>query len=164
MRIYLNNFNMENFKELYSIKCEKENIYWTNYINKPDEKKFYKWCLDQLKNKNRQIFIARDFKDDIAVGYGYIDLKKDSTEISYAISSKFMGQGLGNKIVKLLIEYCIKNYKTIKKIEAWILENNIKSKKCILRNGLKETEEKRVIYFEPTDSITSMIKFEYSFS
>ncbi|MBW6409471.1 GNAT family N-acetyltransferase [Clostridium weizhouense] len=161
MEIYLSNLTRESFKEFFFIKCEKENIYWTNYSDKPNEKKFYKWCEEQLNNKNRQIFIARSINDDIAVGYGYIDFKKDSIEISYAISSKFIGQGLGNDIVRLLVRHCIEKYKEVKEIIAWVFRDNIRSKRCLLRNNFKETGEIKIVYFRANKCITYMLKFNY---
>lgn len=165
MEIYLSDFNEESIEEFYNIKCEKENIYWTNYLNTPDKLEFYKWCEKQLKNENRKILIAKNIDNNSALGYGYIDVmegEKNIIEISYAISSKFMGQGLGRDIVMLLVKYSIENYKKVEKVEAWVLKDNKRSQRCLLSNDFKETTETKEIYFKPNNCITHMIKFKYT--
>lgn len=165
MEIYLSDFNEENFEEFYNIKCEKENIYWTNYLNTPNRSEFYNWCKKQLKNENRKILIAKNIDNNTVLGYGYIDFiegKKDVIEISYAISSKVMGQGLGKDFVKLLVKYCTENYKKVETVEAWVLNDNKRSQRCLLSNNFKETNEAKKIYFKPNNCITHMLKFKYT--
>lgn len=164
MDIYLADFNENLFEEFYKLKCEKDNIYWTNHLNLPNRLKFLKWCKLQLKNKNRKILIANENKNDTVVGYGYIDfIEKDLevVEISYAISEKFMGRGLGRKIVKALVNYCIQNHKKIQMIQAWVLKDNERSKRCLLSNNFNQTTEMKEIFFEPYKLNMHMIKYEY---
>lgn len=163
MRIYLREQSENDFEEFYKLKCQKNNIFWTNYTTEPDRSKLSEWYKSQLNNSNRQLLLALSIKDDVVIGYGYIDLVdscKEIYEIAYAISKEFIGKGLGTELVKVLSDYCYANYNSVKEIQAWVLDSNIKSKKCLLRNDWKQTDEKREIYFNPLKVNEVMIKFK----
>lgn len=157
--MFLKNANIEDFEVFYKLKCEKENIYWTNYINAPVKDKLFNWYKSELSKKDRYFLLAENLEGEV-VGYGYIDIKDGETfEISYGISSNFTGLGLGRELVKSLEEKCYELFKEVNEIVAWILEDNIKSRKCLERNLWIETEELKEIYFEPEKQVKKMIKY-----
>lgn len=162
MRIYLSPLIEDEFEEYYKLKCQDDNLFWTNYIKKPNKINIFDWCKNQLTRKEREIFLVKRIGIDDVVGYAYIDYvdEADNTyEISYAISNIVMGQGYGTELVRLLTDYCYHKYGTINELHAWVLENNIKSQKCLLRNGWIETIEQKEIFFLPSKDIKLMKKF-----
>lgn len=163
MRIYLREQREDDFEEFYKLKCQNNNIFWTNYTSEPDRTKLSEWYKGQLNNSNRNLLLALGIDMDEVIGYGYIDVvdfSKGIYEISYAISNEFIGYGLGTELVKVLSDYCYTNYSNVNEIQAWVLDNNLKSKKCLLRNGWKQTNEKKDIYFNPLKVNEVMIKFK----
>lgn len=164
-KIYLSKFTINDFKDFYSIKCEDNNIYWTNFASKPDEGELYIWVKKQLNNEKRIILLAKSFTENATIGYGYIDLineELNSVEISYAISKKYENQGFGNEIVKLLVDFSKKAFINLKKISAWVLITNIKSQKCLLYNNFIETDNYREVLFTSNKYKLKMIKYDYS--
>lgn len=157
--MFLKNANIEDFEVFYKLKCEKENIYWTNYTNAPVKDNLFNWYKSELSKKDRYFLLAENLEGEV-VGYGYIDIKDEGIfEISYGISSSFTGHGLGIKLVSCLEEKCYELFKSVKEIWAWVLKDNIRSRKCLENNKWKETEETKEIYFKPEEKLKKMIKY-----
>ncbi|MFX1383821.1 MAG: GNAT family N-acetyltransferase, partial [Promethearchaeota archaeon] len=165
MRMILEKCTKEDFENYYFLKCDSENILWAGHKIAPDKEKLYLWFKEQLKRKDRIMFLAKSNNDqNIPLGYLYLDIigiAGDCVEISYGVYSKFVDQGIGTKIIKFAIDYCTNNLEHIKNIIGWVAIDNIRSVKCFRKNKFAETNETKKIFFKGFNQEVSVKKFIY---
>ena len=159
MNVYLKELSKTDGNEVYNMLQGIENND-NGFMNKVKGMSYENYKSWLLENENYSKSIGLQdwmvpqttfwlFCDEIPVGIGRIrhylneNLKKDGGHIGYAISSKYRGNGYGNKILELLIKECSK----MKIIEIHIGANkeNERSNKIIVHNGgelCRETELK----------------------
>lgn len=161
--VVLIEIDVDGFEDFYKLKCEEENIYWTNYEKMPDKKQLLNWYKSQIKKNDRKFFLAKK-KNYETIGYGYIDIldeKLRTVEISYGISSKFKGQSYGKRLVKSLVKYVEEFFKDIDIVIAWVFQDNEKSKSCLKKNEFSLTLEKKEVYFVQENKFKFMEKYKY---
>ena len=132
--------------KVFSIKYD-DYIKWLKNECAVDDGKLEDWMVPQSS------FWMYD--DDEPIGYGRIrhflndNLENTSGHIGYAIRKSRRGQGYGNKILKLLIDECMKL--KINQIQIAANKNNILSNKVIIKNGgvlFKENKEKNFYHID----------------
>lgn len=127
----------KDFDFFYSIKAEEKNMLWTGHSTKPVRQNLYIWFKNQLDSKRRKILVYD--VDERTVGYSYIILNSDNTaDTAVSVMEKYEGNGFGKEIVLATKDYCFK-HTSVHKILAWILENNVASKKIHLNATYKKT-------------------------
>lgn len=130
---------IEEFEDLYNVKCDVANIAWGGFTSAPDKVNFLSWFKAQLTSENRTIYMV--YYDNKSCGFFYIDKIDEFTyELSSSgILSDFCGRGIGTYTVKKRLELieelggntCI----------TWIAEDNIASYKRFEKLGFLKTEE-----------------------
>jgi RimJ/RimL family protein N-acetyltransferase len=153
----------EDFEDFYILRCDKENIYWTGHDKEPNKDSLYKWYTEQLRRKDRIMFIVRADELDEPVGYLYLDIVGDNDviETGHSVNSRYKGKGIGTKIIEFALDYTQRQLKFIKNVNGWILEDNIGSIKNVLKNGYYETEETKDIFLEDLNEYKKMRKYVY---
>lgn len=152
--------DLEYFDFFYSLKSEKENIYWAGHNQAPNYETLKEWFKSQISSDKRIIFnISIDYK---SVGYLYFDIDSDNKKIefSYAISSKYAGKGFGSASVKEAIIYAKKrffNYNII----AYVAEENIGSHKILERNLFSKTGNTYNQLLKAPNKEVKMFEYQY---
>ncbi|WP_280771933.1 GNAT family N-acetyltransferase [Salipaludibacillus daqingensis] len=77
-----------------------------------------------------------------SIGYLYIDLSNNKTEIGYWLGENYQGIGLATQASKLLIEHAFNNLQ-LNKVEINVATENLKSKALPERLGFKKEGEIR---------------------
>lgn len=109
-------------------------IIWDNHL---------KWYNNKLKDSESKIFIL--CVENISLGQIRIDKSEFYWDIDYSIDYKFRGMGLGNELVRLLLEkFCLFKFR------ATVKKENLASIKVFTKLGFKEMhiESKEFDFFE----------------
>lgn len=162
MNICFEEFGLTNFDEYYQLRCERENIYWTGYMEAPQRDKLKSWCTNQLKRNDRTFFLVKSRNSgNKVIGYVYIDRNESTIDISYAVGTNYTGNGLGSEIIYLATKYCKDTFKSIKELDAWVIYNNIRSIKCFTNNNWIESEKYKKIFLQSLNRYVIMRKYIY---
>ena len=148
MNLVFKKCDREDFEDFYILKCDEENIYWSGHRDKPNKDNLNRWYKEQLSRGDRIFFIIRSEGIIEPVGYLYLDIAGDGSNIietGHGVNSIFKGKGIGTQLIKYALEYTQSNLKDIRIIEGWIMEDNIGSIKNVLKNGYKDTGENKWI-------------------
>lgn len=155
----------ENFDDYYNLKCEKNNIFWSGFSEKPDEVKLKEWYLKQLKNTDRIFYLIyiNESQENIA-GYLYMDIegdKKQLADIGYGVSEKYSGRGIGTGIINFAIDHIKKELPKVKEITAWVAYDNVPSIKVFLKNNFHKTVEQQKRFFKSLNKEVLFEKYSY---
>ena len=121
------------FETFFKIKSERDNVFWSGHESAPDISHLKKWYDQQLLNQSRIIFKIES--DQSPVGYLYFDINRvDYTiELSYAVSEKHAGKGIGSVAVGEAVKYALRNFFKYN-VLAHVAKSNIGSIKIMLKN------------------------------
>lgn len=107
--------------------------------NKISKEEHEKWFELSKTNESRKQYILIDECEELA---GQIRLDYDKLQknyiIDYSISKRAQGKGLGERMIKLVLEKIISEKTDTIKIEAVVKIKNIASYKCLQNAGFKE--------------------------
>lgn len=130
---------INDFEDLFLIKCDKANVQWGGFENIPNRQSFYEWFIRQIYSSFRTIYLVYEHTHPCA--FFYIDKENDTTyELSSSgVLSEYAGKGIGTYTVQKRIEIikalggkiCI----------TWISEHNIASYKRFIKEGFTRTNE-----------------------
>jgi RimJ/RimL family protein N-acetyltransferase len=127
------------FDNIYQLRSEENNLYWTGYENPPDYASFREWYAERLLDDKRHIFVFHD--KEVFVGFLNFDLYESYIAIGYNVTHKSQGKGYGTQIVQGAIKEAFKKKSAkLTKIIAWISEKNIASQKVARRNGFVKSD------------------------
>lgn len=138
----LRKVNFQDWKMLLDWRNDIETRTQSHSIEMITEEQHKDWLKNVISNPNRILFVA-DI-DDTSVGTVRADFDSttNSYELSWTISPHARGQGIGKKIVKLLVE------KLNSRVRAEIKEDNIPSIKIAESANLKfYKKEKQVLHY-----------------
>lgn len=128
--------NEKTYDDYYSIRSEEKNLFWTGYKNAPDYNAFKNWFINRLDDPKRDIYLF--YLNKKCAGALHIDYYDDYAAIGYNVKESFEGIGVGTKIVQESIDI-ISQKNNIKKIIAWINENNTVSERVITKNNFRKS-------------------------
>ena len=98
------------------------------------------WLARSLEMPGRAIYIAET--DGVAVGTARTDLDEGVTELSWTVAPELRGKGIGEQLVRLLIE------QTPGPLTAEIRMGNAASLRIAQKVGLRQIrEENSILYF-----------------
>ena len=127
------------FRDLYFLKSQEHDVFWSGYLNKPDEDDFKVWYDCQLKRNDRLIFLARNISNKTELlGYLYINLFEKHIELSHGVNSDKQGLGVGTCIINFATNFCLSTKNNLV-VEAWIIEANVPSIRTFEKNGFRFT-------------------------
>ena len=124
---YLRRANMEDIKKVYELSnsdyvrkysINKEKIEWDNHI---------KWYNEVLENPDKILYIVENNNGEFC-GQVRFDLGETKNIISISLSKKIKGKGMSKWIVDRALRE-IDREMGIKKVTAYILDDNVASKK-----------------------------------
>jgi len=107
----------------------------------------FSWFQDKIKSETTQIYLMTD-EYNSAIGQIRIDKIDEYYEIDYSISNSFRGNGLGNKIVELLINK-IGNVSLLARSK----KTNLPSIKVFINNGFKLYKEEKELFIYTKNSL-----------
>ena len=117
----------------------RKNSHNMELVKEDDHKK---WLKSVLENKNRELFIALEDKQPCGTIRADFDEQQKTYELSWTISPDFRGQGIGKKMVKLLVD------RMNNKIRAEIKNGNIASVRIAECAGLTfKKEENGILHY-----------------
>ena len=104
-----------------------------------------------IKNSNDSFLYGIKY-NNIHIGnikIGPIDYNNQNTQISYFIGDRsYWNKGIASEAIKQCVILCKNKYK-LKKIMAYVVKENVGSKKALLKNGfIKEGNLKKYFNFE----------------
>ena len=76
------------------------------------------------------------------VGFSSIDIKNDSAQIGYVLNSSYWGKGIATEAVREILKFGFSNLE-LKRIEAVLLPENLKSKRVLAKCSLKFKEVRK---------------------
>ena len=125
--------DMMQFYEWANDEAVRKSAFHSGYISLEEHKQ---WFTKMLHDADQLMFVLLDGNKPI--GQVRVSVTGDVGEIDYSIDSGERGRGYGERIISLLLEMVIKNFKKIKRLEGKVKPDNFKSQKCFEYNGFKE--------------------------
>lgn len=108
----------------------RQNSFDPSPLNKPDH---MKWFEQSLTNLNRCILIAELNKQPIGVlRYDFIE---SQAEISIYLDPKWVGKGLGTRILSVGTEWIKKHFTHIQTLQAKVIASNVASARAFEKAG-----------------------------
>lgn len=94
-----------------------------------------KWFKNKLNSEDSVLLILEN--KGLQIGQIRFDLIKNSALIDYSIDEKYRGQGLGDKLLKMGMNFFLINFnrKKIKLYRAVVKKSNLASIKLFTKNG-----------------------------
>ena len=145
----------KDFPFYYKLKCEKSAVYWSGFLNEPDEeslRQFWDGIIEE-KKYNRKIYLL--YCDNSPIGYVQVVDEGAELSLSMGILEKYRGKGYGTEIIRLaILQYPNSDF------FCYVREDNYASQKSFENNGFKITKEYSEHYFEQDHQKFKMIRFE----
>ncbi|HXB91070.1 MAG TPA: GNAT family N-acetyltransferase [Puia sp.] len=140
----------EDREDLFNLKSEPNDIYWSGYTSAPDRSAFKDWFGGQLQREDRTIWLVKT-PDARTIGYLYLTCSSEDTNrigyISHGVTEKEKGKGIGSSIVRFVVDGFTNNILPADQLQAWIVKENLSSVKTFLKNGfVRSSLEKTQFY------------------
>lgn len=153
--------NETDLANLFEMKSQKSDVYWSGYTAAPDREKFKVWYQDQLKRTDRRIWLVRDIQaNNCSVGYLYLTFENNSAYISHGVKEEFAGKSIGSGIINYATNICLSFYPDYA-IESWIVEPNVASVQTFLKNNFYKTGLEKETFYASFQQTLKM--YNYSF-
>ncbi|MFK7774331.1 MAG: GNAT family N-acetyltransferase [Saprospiraceae bacterium] len=138
----LRKVNFEDWKMLLDWRNDFETRTRSHSIEMITEEHHKDWLRNVINDSNRMLFVAEANDNPVGTVRADFDSTTNSYELSWTISPHARGQGIGKKIVQLLVE------KLNSRVRAEIKEDNIPSIKIAESANLKfYKKEEQVLHF-----------------
>lgn len=138
---------IEDMKEVFELS--NDNLVRSNSFNqkKIDWEDHKIWFKNKIKDKNCIFYLVKNTDNNLISQIRIDKINPNEGDISISIAPLFRGKGYGANILKLVSEK-VTSEKNIKKINAYIKNENIASKKMFEKAGyiLKENYFEKVRY------------------
>lgn len=117
------------------------------FKNKKQQQKIHKnhskWYKTHISSFDYSIYIFEDEKNNFVAMTSY-EVLKDTAKINIYLNKDFRNKGYSQEILSESIEKFLQDNKEIKHIKAYILEENIASKKIFENLGFVYNNEKEI--------------------
>lgn len=155
--MYIRLAEEKDFEFFYKLKCEKNNLYWSGFENKPNYNNFLEFFKKTISEDGRKIYIIINDVED-KVGHLYFSKNNcDVFELAIAVSEKYNRRGYGKSSYLLALKMGLElGYK---RCECWIREDNEISINLHEIVGFKFTGEKTNQFIENKNSTMKMLLF-----
>ena len=148
--VFLSKFKMRNMRE-DDIEIIYKNLHldFVNkyFKNKKQQQKIHKnhseWYKTHISSFDYSIYIFEDEKNNFVAMTSY-EVLKDTAKINIYLNKDFRNKGYSQEILSKSIEKFLQDNKEIKYIKAYILEENIASKKIFENLGFVYNNEKEI--------------------
>lgn len=139
--LFLREVEESDYENYYLIRSEKENLFWTGYDKPPHKERFFNWFKDRIADQQKHLYLLFDTK--VCVGSLNVDFYNDYVAIGYSTVTKYKGKGYATYLVGESIRIANEARKRnpeLKKIIAWINDQNEASIRVIEKNGFQKSE------------------------
>ena len=128
-------YNWVNEPEVRRNALNKKHIFWNSHKN---------WFKKKMQNKKSTLYVFKN--REAAIGQVRFDKQNKIVMISYSISKKFRGRGLGKKMLAM----AIKKYKQSKRVilAGKVRSRNLPSIKVFKSLGFKGNLNNKIYYFK----------------
>ena len=148
--VFLSKFKMRNMRE-DDIEIIYKNLHldFVNkyFKNKKQQQKIHKnhseWYKTHISSFDYSIYIFEDEENNFVAMISY-EVLKDTAKINIYLNKDFRNKGYSQEILSESIEKFLQDNKEIKYIKAYILEENIASKKIFENLGFVYNNEKEI--------------------
>ena len=148
--VFLSKFKIRNMRE-DDIEIIYKNLHldFVNkyFKNKKQQQKIHKnhskWYKTHISSFDYSIYIFEDEKNNFVAMTSY-EVLKDTAKINIYLNKDFRNKGYSQEILSESIEKFLQDNKEIKHIKAYILEENIASKKIFENLGFVYNNEKEI--------------------
>ena len=148
--VFLSKFKLRNMRE-DDIEIIYKNLHldFVNkyFKNKKQQQKIHKnhskWYKTHISSFDYSIYIFEDEKNNFVAMTSY-EVLKDTAKINIYLNKDFRNKGYSQEILSESIEKFLQDNKEIKHIKAYILEENIASKKIFENLGFIYNNEKKI--------------------
>ena len=148
--VFLSKFKMRNMRE-DDIEIIYKNLHldFVNkyFKNKKQQQKIHKnhseWYKTHISSFDYSIYIFEDEENNFVAMTSY-EVLKDTAKINIYLNKDFRNKGYSQEILSESIEKFLQDNKEIKHIKAYILEENIASKKIFENLGFVYNNEKEI--------------------
>ena len=148
--VFLSKFKLRNMRE-DDIEIIYKNLHldFVNkyFKNKKQQQKIHKnhskWYKTHISSFDYSIYIFEDEKNNFVAMTSY-EVLKDTAKINIYLNKDFRNKGYSQEILSESIEKFLQDNKEIKHIKAYILEENIASKKIFENLGFVYNNEKEI--------------------
>ena len=148
--VFLSKFKLRNMRE-DDIEIIYKNLHldFVNkyFKNKKQQQKIHKnhseWYKTHISSFDYSIYIFEDEENNFVAMTSY-EVLKDTAKINIYLNKDFRNKGYSQEILSKSIEKFLQDNKEIKYIKAYILEENIASKKIFENLGFIYNNEKEI--------------------
>ena len=148
--VFLSKFKMRNMRE-DDIEIIYKNLHldFVNkyFKNKKQQQKIHKnhseWYKTHISSFDYSIYIFEDEENNFVAMTSY-EVLKDTAKINIYLNKDFRNKGYSQEILSESIEKFLQDNKEIKHIKAYILKENIASKKIFENLGFIYNNEKEI--------------------
>ena len=148
--VFLSKFKLRNMRE-DDIEIIYKNLHldFVNkyFKNKKQQQKIHKnhseWYKTHISSFDYSIYIFEDEENNFVAMTSY-EVLKDTAKINIYLNKDFRNKGYSQEILSKSIEKFLQDNKEIKHIKAYILEENIASKKIFENLGFVYNNEKEI--------------------
>lgn len=74
---------INDFEDLFLIKCDKANVQWGGFVNIPNRQSFYEWYIRQLNSSLRSIYLV--YEQSKPCAFFYLDKVNERTFIFWSL-------------------------------------------------------------------------------
>ena len=149
MSVKIREIDHEDLNFMLTIENDKSN--WKYGINKSelsleDALDYIKQSKLMILNNDNQRFVIEynNIKAGLIDLYDY-QFQKSFAKVGIIVLKKFRGKGVGDKSLKLLLEFC-KNYLNINYLESEIEKSNQSSINLFVNNNFKNISGNKYVY------------------
>ena len=148
--VFLSKFKLRNMRE-DDIEIIYKNLHldFVNkyFKNKKQQQKIHKnhseWYKTHISSFDYSIYIFEDEENNFVAMTSY-EVLKDTAKINIYLNKDFRNKGYSQEILSKSIEKFLQDNKEIKYIKAYILEENIASKKLFENLGFMYNDKKEI--------------------
>lgn len=144
MDILLRKLDTKDAEGLFQFELENRTFFETmvptrgdDYYNFEFFKERHKALLDEQNQEGSYFYLIKDQMGSILGRMNLIDIDKTQNlgHVGYRVGERYIGKGIANNALKLLLEIVSK--KGIEKIKAKTTDNNKASQRVLEKNGFK---------------------------
>ncbi|MFA5528470.1 MAG: GNAT family protein [Peptostreptococcales bacterium] len=165
--LILNNAELEDFDYIFKLKSAQNNTYWSGYKSPPSRNILESWFVEKILKRKAQLgglFIAylKTINSGNSIRVGLVNIySRESNQLAcefgYEVDSRFVGNRIGSRMIPLIIDKAFElGYEDV---YCWVREDNIISKKIVLKNNFQQTGILNRKYIENLNKIIHMIEF-----
>jgi len=144
-RLTLRKMEYEDLGDVYEYTSDpkvSEFLMWYPHKTIEYTKSYLKYIL-KLYKKGKFYDFGIEFNNKIigTVGFSSISVRDSGAQIGYVLNSRFWGQGIASEAVEEILRFGFFTL-SLERIEAFFLPKNERSRKVLIKSGLKSDEKR----------------------